>query len=473
MQWTEKWIGSRNPKMILVQPPISRKYQAIETRFAPAPPTWAAILVHETLRRSHGLSKSNFEIFYPPVAKLSKKFYEKCAQADIIGMTDWFSCHEAAMEIASRAKEINPNILVIIGGLNATNMAPRILKNRQAVDLIVADDGEDALWQILAGRKFRVIPNLWYRDGNGELIFSYKKFTDLDDVGVWDFEGLVEQTILERYRLALSRNPCQTAPLGVSMTRGCRKCQMQKPCIYCTAWGAYRETSSAKSIGQLRHLADRGYQFLFETGDDFSSADYLEQLSESRQKSDSFRLRCYADPANITSRVAHLMAEASVYEIFLGFETADERIAARSNRDPESLINIDRAIANLEREEISVCLPIMFGLPGETVATARATARKILELVSERSNIRLVLVSLAMPLAGSGWFRKLSSSARIIKGYPALKTDDELNYFKLLALSLQQSETDINKILEVMEELKADLKKSRVEVGSFGAIEHY
>jgi len=471
MSWKERWVGPENPKIILVQPPLSKRYQAIETTFAPAPPTWAAILAGETRRRS-GDPESDFQIFYTPQAELSQFFYKQCAEADILGITDWFSCHESTLEIAAQVKKINPELLVILGGINAGNLAPQILKNHPYIDLVVLKDGEDVLWRILQGQRFKQIPNLWSRDTSGTPQFSHHKMIDLNEISLWNFEGLVNETILVEYKKSLNQSPHTTVPLGVSLTRGCQKCQQKKPCTYCTAWGKYRETDPQKAIGQLRFLEKSGFRYLFETGDDFSNLRYLQQLVNLRKPSDNFKIRCYANPATITMETAVTMAKLGIYEVFLGFETADNEIAARANRTT-TLVKIENAIQNLQRVNVSVCLPIMFGLPGENTSTIEETSTHTKLLINKYNNIRMVLISLAIPLAGSLWFKQLTSNSKVVAEYNTagdLMNEDEFDYFRLLELSLKLEGTKISDIVKIVRKLKEDLK-NQVIIGSFGAIE--
>ncbi|NCF75032.1 MAG: radical SAM protein [Xanthomonadaceae bacterium] len=473
MQWKERWFGAFSPKTVLIQPPESNEYSAIQNTFSlTPPPTWAAILASETqYRRNQNL---RFELIYPPQADMSDEFVKKCADSDILGLTDWFSCHKSAMQIAKRAKRINPKLITIIGGVNAKFLAPRILKNHPYIDLIVSGDGEDVLWRVQENHSFSSIPNLWYRDANGNVKFTYQKKVDLNEIGLWDFQDIVDSALLRDYYIA-NYNPAKTAPLGVSMTRGCQKCQGKGPCIYCTAYGKYRETAPQKAYNQLKHLEWCGFKHLFETGDDFSNLAYLKSLADLRTSSDNFKLRCYANPAKINQKVAEIMAKLGIYEVFLGFETSSSAIIKIANRLSISIEEISKVIYILDNMNISVCLPIMFGLPGETVRTAIKTANKVLEMVNKHKNIRMVLVSLAIPLVGSKWFKDLAKDNQIVNQYNKtnnLFIDDNFDYFKLLQLSLKKEGVKISHIVSILNQLREKLgDKADVAVGKFGAIE--
>ena len=212
MIFNTKWVGPVNPKIIFIQPPESKQYQGIKSTFKIAPPTWAAILANETCLRSR--KEINCKILYPPQADMSPLFLEKCASADILGITDWFSCHQSAMEIAKYAKKINPEILIVIGGINAGFIADRILRNHVNVDLVISGDGEDVVWRILKGYDFSTIPNLWYRKKTEALEFTHREKVNLNSIGLWDFNKSVDSVILQNYINAVNKNPFATAPAG-------------------------------------------------------------------------------------------------------------------------------------------------------------------------------------------------------------------------------------------------------------------
>jgi radical SAM superfamily enzyme YgiQ (UPF0313 family) len=371
-------------------------------------------------------------------------------------------------------KRISHGTLVVVGGVNASHLAPQILSNHSPVDLVVAGDGEDTLWRLLEGHPYATVPNLWFRqDGKPRFSFRAEEPALIGQRDPWDYQRVVEGHELQSYVSRVNDDPTSTVPPGINLTRGCLKRDSCGPCIYCSCCGTYRTTPPEQAVAQIRHLCEtHGVNYLFETGDNFAAPGYLRQLKEATNGEKLCGLRCYADPEMVSDAdIAQLAADVGVYEVFLGFETADNDIARQAHKAGYS--PIEKALANAKRLDISACIPVMFGLPGETAASAKATAQKVLELVSEFS-IRMVLVSLAMPLAGSPWYEMLCQDPRIVAAYNLgdrdLLTDDDPDYLHLLELSLTQSGTRLAEIIKVMDGLRSQLV-GRVALGSFGAIE--
>ena len=96
-----------------------------------------------------------------------KRFYP-----DLVGVTATTSMIYDAYDVASIAKEVNPNALVVIGGPHATFMAPEVLQECRHIDVVVRGEGELTFKELLMklmkdDRDFRDILGITYRVGDG------------------------------------------------------------------------------------------------------------------------------------------------------------------------------------------------------------------------------------------------------------------------------------------------------------------
>ena len=463
------------PAVLLVQPPVDLRFRDLDmtyTRLAPS--SGLAILACETERRLG--QPVDMKVYYDP--PMTEDFFRTASDCDVLCLSTWFSNYENGLRIARIAKKRNADLLVVFGGVNATNLARRILDNRQYVDLVVCGDGEDVLWCIISGQEYFSIPNLWYRDDNALPNFTNLQWIDLDSVGLWDFHHSVRPG-LENYDF---RHPnyqytFKLPPIGLSMTRGCLKVSSTKGrCDYCSIpYRGMRVTDPDAVWDQVRHLQDmHGIEMFFETGDDFTLRSYLSRLVDTKPSDIRFHLRIYASPWALTEKCVEMLSSLGVYEVFLGVETANEEVLRRAGH-VSTTGQVLNALDRLEKANISVCLPFLFGLPGETIKSLRETADFATKLVNKYSNIRMVLISLAIPLIGSAWFDRLRSDQRVRWEYGIdggnLDTDDVFNYYRLLELSVQKDgKVTMRELLAALETLRKRLEGS-VVVGCFGGIE--
>ncbi len=472
MNW-DRGINQR-VKIALIQPPVDERFSALDMTFVRlSPPLGPTILACETEQRllcNTGFA-SDIKTYCPP--ELSDSLISALADCDILGVSTWFSNYENGLRIACAAKRINPELLTIFGGINPTNLGRRVLLNRPEVDLVVVGDGEDVLWRVVAGHDYSLIPNLWYRNEDDEPVFTTPQPLDLNSIGLWNFRHGVD-TKLEDYdsrRPGYKFNPAFT-PIGLSMTRGCKR---SKRCDYCSIpCKGLRITEPDRAWQQIQHLYELyGVESFFETGDDFGLLDYVSSLNAIKPKL-SLRFRIYASPWLFTPGCVEALSELGVYEVFLGLETVDKVIAQRV-RHPATRENVIRTLRYLDKADMSVCLPFLFGLPGETTKSVRFRINFAREIVEKYSNIRMVLISLAIPLVGSSWFERLCSNKAICRSYGEsganLKTDDVFDYRRLLTLALQhETAISMGEVIDGLETMRSQLEK-HVLVGCFGAIE--
>ena len=73
-----------------------------------------------------------------------KKFYP-----DLVGVTATTSMIYDAYDVASIAKEVNPNALVVIGGPHVTFMASETLQECKHIDVVVRGEGELTFKELL------------------------------------------------------------------------------------------------------------------------------------------------------------------------------------------------------------------------------------------------------------------------------------------------------------------------------------
>ena len=178
--------------------------------------------------------------------------------------------------IVDIAKEVNPNIVTIVGGNYISERFSRVLRNNKNIDFAMINECEFAFADFIdahsQGYDYRKIPGMVYRKNNGVKVnFESNRITDL---------GTLPQPArnlmnLEKYwKINKFHNPYSKHPkvANVMTTRGC-----PEKCTFCTTpmrWGTAVRCRPADHIKEeLLQLKDYGVgEIQFE--DDTITANY-------------------------------------------------------------------------------------------------------------------------------------------------------------------------------------------------------
>jgi anaerobic magnesium-protoporphyrin IX monomethyl ester cyclase len=365
--------------------------------------------------------------------------------ADIVGISDWFSNHNNAIDIAKRIKEINPDTVIVIGGPNASNLGERILLNHQFVDYVVYGDGEEAIEGIVKGLFLDSIPNLWYRPENNRVKFTFKKAFNINSTGPYTLDHLFDFN-LKKYnsRLSSYSHDLSLAPMPISSIRGCIKAKKSGPCSFCSINSdAKIEIKTAENFWeQIVFLNSKyGINKFFETGDSFVVGNYPEHLLALKPKYLDIHLRIYANIDTLSHEKINILAKIGVKEIFVGIENIDNEVLSHSNKS-NNRIQLAKALQEIEKHGISPFLSFILGLPGETEASLiknHSFARYLSDRFLQMNHISF---NAGVPLIGSTWFNNMLSNPSVRNKYrsftgKSLQIDDDIDYEALFLLSLK------------------------------------
>jgi len=466
---------SSQKNIVLVNPPVSRGFEQIESTFSNLPPVASLpLLACETERRSSRFGTSVPRILAFDRPQINQEFLATVAEADILGLSTWFSNYDSAVAIARVAKEINPSCKIVFGGPNATNLGSRILANRPFIDHVVVGDGEDVLWRLGEGQALDQVPNLWYRDNRGDPTFTFSREICLDEIEPFDFRHVVglDLSMYNRQNFEYTRDPSNLS-ISTVWIRGCPKAVEQGRCGYCSIPDkSLRCMKPDNAWAQLESLHKRyGIISFFEGGDDFSCGSFAEELASCANRLEGIHLRAYSGLRTLSDSKLEAFTKVGVSELFIGIESTNPRINRWSGREisPELVFE---AFSRLENYGIKVCISFLFGLPSESRKNLLDTESLVYELVNRFDNIRVMLVSLAVPLIGSRWFSQLMNDPFIHRGYRRgdLTTTDSPDYAHLSELSIHRHCTaTLRDIVSTVCRIRSRLPQ-KVSVGDFGAL---
>ncbi|MGD0159511.1 MAG: cobalamin-dependent protein [Candidatus Bathyarchaeia archaeon] len=102
---------------------------------------------------------------------------------DIVGVTCLFSSRfPNALHVAKLVKEIDPEIPVVLGGIQPTVQTKEVLANSE-VDFAVLGEGEQTMLDLMNGKSHRVIDGFGYKeDGQIHINPKTKFIEDLDSL---------------------------------------------------------------------------------------------------------------------------------------------------------------------------------------------------------------------------------------------------------------------------------------------------
>jgi len=404
-------------KVQLVHPPDDSTYSGYRSDHLVSVPTGLELIAKATEQRVPG---SEIEIIDGTDCELGG--IVRSLDADIVGVSDWYSCRANTLSILRHAKLKGTK--TVIGGPNTTHLAERVLENHAFVDYAVVGDGEEAFSMLVAGEDEEDIPGLVYRR-HGQVIRNKRRDLPLDRI--FDLEHLDNS--------AYNRSN----PLPLSSIRGCAKAERHKRCSFCSIDHRLRVMRPEKFWEQVRTLNERyGFYYFWETGDSFLIGKYPQMLLEARPSDlQDVELKIYASQEQVSSDVAKTLKQLNVRSVFLGFEAADAEVLKRANsRNSRELA--DRALDLFLGVGIQeVIVPFMFSLPGETRGSLERSFQYAKYIRGRYPNVRL-FVSRTVPVAGSQLFEDLREHPGVRREYNGdLAKDDSFDYGQLSRLMIK------------------------------------
>lgn len=202
------------------------------------------------------LRSAGYEVDYYDAMSLWHKWPDiqkriEAFRPDVIATTSFTASIGEALKLCHLAKEINPNIVTVMGNVHATFCYDEILQNEHAVlDYIVRDEGEVTLVDLLdclnRGGDAKLVKGLAFWRNNGVIVTDKAPYiTDLDSLPTaWD---LVEWPIYT-YR---AKNNARLAIISTS--RGCKQ-----QCSFCSQqlfWAqSWRARSAENVVDELEML---------------------------------------------------------------------------------------------------------------------------------------------------------------------------------------------------------------------------
>lgn len=315
----------------------------------------------------------------------------------VVGISAKSQNFRSAIIVARIAKEINPNITVIIGGPHPTMVGEQALYDPE-VDVAVIGEGELTLVDILhaleSSGNLESIPGLIFRRGDNIVRTTPRPYIkDLDQLPL-PIEYAEE--VLKDFE----KYPAFT--LGkIFAIRGC-----PNQCAFCGSakiWSRNVRFRSAQNVvDEIRLLMDRGVTHVHFEDDSFGVKQrYIQELCQLiEEKCPGLTWSCEIPVQLVNDSNLVFMKRAGCTQISVGVESGSNEMLKKIKKR----ITIEQAIAALKKiraQGILTTAFMMFGFPEETEETMQESFKAIRQLEAVA-----ICFSVFTPYPGSELFQQ-------------------------------------------------------------------
>ena len=289
------------------------------------------------------------------------------------------------------AKDILPNVVTIAKGAIFLTKSEDILKNHEALDIVIFGEAEDTLKEILQGVEKPL--GIYYRE-DGQIKFSgVRPFIDNLDEIPFPARHLVDNTIYRRP----DNNKVQAV---VKVARGC-----PFHCFFCLATpvsGAkVRRRSVENIVEELKECVEKYNITNFVFWSDIFNLDKNWTMALCQAIIDSgLKITWSANTRDDTAddEMAKMMYKSGCRLVSIGVESGSQYMLEKMGKKI-TLDDVRRTVKTFKDAKIRIYNYFVIGLPWETEETVEETIRFAIELDSD-----FISFYTATPLPGSRFY---------------------------------------------------------------------
>ena len=297
-------------------------------------------------------------------------------QPDVLAFSPLTSTYQWALGIAEKAKQLNPEVKTVFGGVHASAV-PHLLLKRPAIDYVVVGEGDVAFPKIIQSIQNQddntPIVNTKFKSKSGGIISGLQSgfIQDLDSLPFYDKPLWEEHVRLGDLYLTMASRGCPYR-CSFCFNNFFAKLPEEKSGKY------VRLRSPEHMIAELK-IAQKRYKIeVVDFQDDVftTSKKWLQDFLYRYKKEINKPFQILTHPRYMDDDIAKWLSDAGCVWVQMGVQSMDEGFKKGALLRYERSEDVSAAIDAMNKYKMKVKVDHMFGLPDEPVA-AQENARAL------------------------------------------------------------------------------------------------
>ncbi|MDX9707556.1 MAG: radical SAM protein [Azospira sp.] len=313
-------------------------------------------------------------------------------EPELVGFSATTSGFMDALEIAALIKARRPQVKIVFGNVHVSSLGAPVLAEYPEIDYLCIGEGEGLLLDLAEGRPLAEIGNLVWRDtenggeNGGRIVTNPRRnrILDLDELPFPAYEKLAG--FPQGYHLPLF---AYAKRYGATMitSRGC-----PYTCSFCdrTVFERLYKVNSAQYVyDHMKHLRDHFGVHHINFYDDLFTAQkkrVFELCELLIEKPLGMHFNCAIRTGHTSDEMLAKLKQAGALMVSMGIESADPEMMAR-HKAGVTLDAVKKTVEQIHAAGLRAKGLFIFGMPGETPETIRATSDFILSLDLDEMNM--------------------------------------------------------------------------------------
>lgn len=330
----------------------------------PTPPLGISYLAAALERAGVDVKVLDLTVF-PNTKKVIKSTLDRF-KPGIVGVTSVTMTFDSAISTIQTIKDIDPEIITVMGGPHVTFCAEETLKQYPELDLIVLGEGEETIVDIAReyekSKDWQWIKGLAYRQNDEIKIVPQRPLLDVNTL-----------PLPARHLLPLGRYRALHTPISLTTSRGC-----PFQCVFCVGrkmvGSKVRYRNPESVVDELEMLSKLNFPQMNISDDLFTAKKshciaICEGILERNLK---ITWSSFARVDTVNKEVLQIMKKAGCSAVSFGVETGNKEIL-KTIKKGITLEKVKKAIKLCSEVGILPHVSFILGLPGENPSTLNET----------------------------------------------------------------------------------------------------
>lgn len=325
----------------------------------------------------------------------------KDAERPLLGLSTILGNYANSLALARYAKEVNTEVLNVMGGPWATELALQILSTAEDVDLVVRGDGEEALRQLVIGTPPAQISGVVAK---GASTLPDRTFVPLQDLP-WPLARVNSLApYFKNFSSVYPGHPFRPAPIyfkKFGCDQRCPYCAIPKvpmrPRTPVEAWHEVTDVVRRLDANHFWDIADNA---------DLSFWREFAQLAPTYNPHGEITFFTFVSAERVTTEFVDAFRRAGGIKVFVGFDSHHPDTLRRVKAGRATVEDNERAVRLIKNAGLYLDASFILGLPHETQRTFSHTQHFIREEVATYERLTLLLMPILTLIPGTHFWSR-------------------------------------------------------------------